>query len=132
MHFFVRTSDRPSKPAFGTYGFIFCMKTVGKLIEWVLRGKEKGYYGFMYAPKQICISKIAHKIPKSCVCYSSYTPWWILFILTHSDQWNLRCYKFYMSYGTLSVYFKIHHYQHSIRWCVFMWENLKWILYLIA
>jgi len=44
----------------------------------------------------------------------------------------LWCCKFYMSYGTLSVYLKIHHYQHSIRWCVFMWENFKWILYMIA
>ena len=35
---FVRPSVRPSDPAFGTYGFIFCMKIVGKLI--------KGFIGF--------------------------------------------------------------------------------------
>ena len=44
------------------------------------------------------------------------TPWWVL-----------RCCKFYKSYGTLSVYLKNHHYQHSIRWCVFIWEHLKWL-----
>jgi len=27
------TSVRPPKPAFGTFGFIFCMKTVDKLIK---------------------------------------------------------------------------------------------------
>ena len=28
--------------------------------------------------------------PKSCVSNSSYTPWWILFIHTHSDQHDMK------------------------------------------
>ena len=27
---------------------------------------------------------------KSCVCNSSYTPWWILFISIHSDQHDMK------------------------------------------
>ena len=33
VHPYSYMSIYPSKPAFGTYGFIFCMKTVGKLIK---------------------------------------------------------------------------------------------------
>ena len=46
----------------------------------------------------------------------------------HEDDrkyWILWCCKFYMSYGTLSVYFKIHRYQHSIRWCDCLCEKIS-------
>ena len=112
-------------------------------------------------------------VPKSCGCNSSYTPWWISFIPTHSDQHEIKmtvtigfcdAASFTQSYGTFVIFFrysitcdenmsekhvrkdtsmkipttktqcqnfyKFHHYLHSIRWCAFMWENLKWILYI--
>ena len=59
--------------------------------------------GFMPPTKlwvgiQICTSQYVRTyVPKSCVCNYTYTPRWIL-----------RCCKFYMSYGTLSVYLDIH------------------------
>ena len=36
LYYAMAQAVRPSEPAFRTYGLIFCMKTVGKLIEGVL------------------------------------------------------------------------------------------------
>jgi len=103
-------------------------------------------------------------VPKSCGCNSSYTPWWISFIPTHSDQHFAMLHVLHRVMGLLSFFlrysitcdenmsekhvrkdtsmkipttktqcqnfYKFHHYLHSIRWCAFMWENFKWILYI--
>ena len=43
------------------------------------------YYGWEFG-----FALVRMYVPKYCVCNSFYTSWWILFILTHSDQLGME------------------------------------------